>query len=159
MVTGLSPCAASRSRNGQRRCGPRRQTVKDRKHATSSGRGEGLADHCFCFFRAAAGRTHQRRNWAWLNPGFDASILDSESGVEQAVPIANRLVHDRVRRSAAGGAQPRTIFISVARQDAAMGAALEGLLRSRGIEGLLDESEIVPDQLMSYHARRSPAHS
>jgi nucleoside phosphorylase len=102
----------------------------------------------FAFLGGAAGRIYQRRNWARLNPGFDAAILDSELGVDQAVSIANRLVRDRVRRSTAGDARPKTIFISVARQDAAMGAALEGVLRSRGIEVVLGESEIVPDQMI-----------
>ncbi|WP_017232066.1 TIR domain-containing protein [Pandoraea sp. B-6] len=109
---------------------------------------KGLPIIPFAFLGGAAGRIYQRRNWARLNPGFDAAILDSERGVDQAVSIANRLVRDRVRRSTAGGAQPKTIFISVARQDAAMGAALEGVLRSHGIEVVLGESEIVPDQMI-----------
>lgn len=47
-----------------------------------------------------------------------------------------------------GGARPKTIFISVARQDAAMGAALDDVLKSYGIEVVLGESEIVSDQLI-----------
>lgn len=110
---------------------------------------KGLPIIPFAFLGGAAGRTYQRWNWTRLNPGFDASILKNESSVEQAVRIANHLILDRVRRSIAGDSRPKTVFISVARQDAAMGAALEGVLRSRGIETVLGESEIGPDQLIS----------
>lgn len=102
----------------------------------------------FAFLGGAAERIYRRRNWARLNPGFDATILDSEGGVAQAVLIANRLVSDRVRRSIEHDAKPKTIFISVARQDNAMGAALDDVIRSNGIEAVLGEREIVSDQLI-----------
>jgi nucleoside phosphorylase len=109
---------------------------------------KGLPIIPFAFLGGAAERIYRRRNWARLNPEFDATILDSEDSVEKAVLIANRLVRDRVRRSITNGAQPQTIFISVARQDTAMGAALRDVLRSRGIEAVLGETEIVSDQLI-----------
>ena len=109
---------------------------------------KGLPIIPFAFLGGAADRTYQRRNWARINPGFDPSILNSEGGVEQVVRIANHLVLDRVKRSIGGGASPKAIFISVARQDAAMGAALESVLQSRDIEAVLGESEIVADQMI-----------
>jgi hypothetical protein len=109
---------------------------------------KGLPIIPFAFLGGAAGRAYQRRNWARLNPEFDASILDSEGSVEQTVRIINHLVLDRIRRSKVGGARPKTVFVSVARQDAAMGTALEGVLRSHGIEAVLGESEIVPGQMI-----------
>lgn len=110
---------------------------------------KGLPIIPFAFLAGAAGRTYQRRNWTRLNPGFEASILKDESSVEQAVRIANRLILDRVKRSKVGDSRPKTVFISVASQDVAMGNALEGVLKSRGIDAVFGEREIVPDQLVS----------
>lgn len=109
---------------------------------------KGLPIIPFAFLGGAAGRTYRRRNWARCNPGFDASILESEGSVEQAVRIANHVVLDRVKRSIVSCARPKTVFISVAKQDAAMGAALGDVLMSYSIEVVLGESEIVPDQLI-----------
>ncbi|HEI9931157.1 phosphorylase family protein [Citrobacter freundii] len=103
----------------------------------------------FAFLGGAASRTYQRRNWADLNPGFDAAILDSEDKVEQVVAIANRLVSDRVKRSIASSDRPKSIFISVARQDAGMGAALEGVLKNHGIEAVLGDNEIDSSQMIT----------
>jgi nucleoside phosphorylase len=110
---------------------------------------KGLPIIPFAFLGGAAGRNYKRRDWARLNPGFGARILENESGVEQAVQIANRLILDRVKRSMGGDSRPKNVFISVARQDAAMGQALEDVLKSHGIEAVFGEREIVPDQLIS----------
>jgi len=109
---------------------------------------KGLPIVPFAFLGGAAGRTYQRRNWARLNPGFDTSVLAGDEGIEQAVPIANRLLLDRVKRSVVGGVRPKTVFVSVARQDAAMGSALEGVLSSQGIEVVLGDNEIGPGQMI-----------
>jgi hypothetical protein len=102
----------------------------------------------FAFLGGAAGRIYRRRSWARCNPEFDASILENEGSVEHAVRIANHMVLDRVKRPIVSGSRPKTIFISVARQDAAMGTALGDMLKSYGIEVVFGESEIVPDQLI-----------
>lgn len=109
---------------------------------------KGLPIIPFAFLGGAAERIYRRRNWARLNPGFEATFLNSASSVEKAVSIANRLIRDRVRRSIAHDAQPKTIFISVARQDSATGMVLDDALRGYGIEPLLGEREIVSDQLI-----------
>jgi hypothetical protein len=110
---------------------------------------KGLPVIPFAFLGGAAGRNYKRRDWARLNPGFDVSILERESGVEQAVQIANRLILDRIKRSMVGNSKHKTVFISLARQDAAMGRALEGVLTSHGITAVLGEREISPDELIS----------
>jgi hypothetical protein len=109
---------------------------------------KGLPIVPFAFLGGAAGRTYRRRNWARQNPGLDASILASDEGVEQAIPIANRLLLDRVKRSVAGGIRPKTVFVSVARQDAAIGSALESVLKSQGIEVVLGDNEIESGQMI-----------
>ncbi|CAM4102574.1 TIR domain-containing protein [Pseudomonas wadenswilerensis] len=109
---------------------------------------KGLPIIPFAFLGGVAKRIYRRRDWGRLNPGFDATILESEGSVEKAVSIANRLVRDRVRRSIAHSPKPKTIFISVARQDSAMGVALDDVLMSYGIEAVLGEREIVSDQLI-----------
>ncbi|MEA5672241.1 TIR domain-containing protein [Pseudomonas sp. MH2] len=109
---------------------------------------KGLPIIPFAFLGGVARRIYCRRDWARLNPGFDSTILDSEGSVEKAVSIANRLVRDRVRRSIANNSRPKTIFISVARQDSAMGVVLGDVLMSYGIEALFGESEIMSDQLI-----------
>jgi nucleoside phosphorylase len=110
---------------------------------------KGLPIVPFAFLGGAAGRAYERRNWTRLNPGFDASILKNESSVDEAVKISNRLILDRVRQYVASDSRPKRVFISVARQDSSMGAALESALRDDGIEAVLGESEITPDQLIS----------
>jgi nucleoside phosphorylase len=110
---------------------------------------KGLPIIPFAFLGGAAGRNYDRRDWGRLNPGFDAGILEKENSVEQAVQIANRLILDRVKRSMAAPSRPKSVFISVARQDAAMGQALEGVLKIHGIDTVFGEREIVPDQLVS----------
>lgn len=109
---------------------------------------KGLPIIPFAFWGGAAGRAYQRRNWERLNPGFDASILNSADGVDQVVSIANRLMLDRVKRVTMGGSRPKSVFISVAKQDAAVGAALEGVLKSQGIEAISGDGEIVSEQMI-----------
>lgn len=109
---------------------------------------KGLPIIPFAFLGGVADRIYRRRNWARLNPGFDARILESEGSIEKTVSISNHLVRDRAKRSIAPDTQPKTIFISVARQDAAMGMALDHVLKSYGIEPVLGDREIVSDQLI-----------
>lgn len=110
---------------------------------------KGLPIIPFAFLGGVAGRNCKRRDWARLNPGFDATILESESSVEQTVQIANQLILDRVKRSMTRDSRPKSVFISLARQDAAMGQALEGVLTGFGIQTTFGEREIVPDELIS----------
>ena len=109
---------------------------------------KGLPIVPFAFLGGAARRTYVRRNWARLNPGFDPAILESDDGVEQAVPIANRLLLDRIKRSVEGGGRPKTVFVSVARPDAAVGTALEGILNNQGLEVVLGDNLIEPGQMV-----------
>lgn len=110
---------------------------------------KGLPIIPFAFLGGAAGRNYKRRDWARLNPKFDAKILENKSGVDQVVQIANRLILDRVRRSTVSDSRPKNVFISVARQDAAMGQALEDVLKTHGIEAVFGEREFMPNQLIS----------
>ncbi|WP_218563521.1 TIR domain-containing protein [Pseudomonas sp. RW405] len=109
---------------------------------------KGLPIVPFAFLGGVAERIHRRRNWAQLNPDFDASILNSEGSIGKTVSIANHLLRDRVKRSRSCNAQPKTIFISVARQDEAMGEALDDELRNHGIEAVLGDREITFSQLI-----------
>ena len=109
---------------------------------------KGLPIVPFAFLGGAARRSHERRNWARLSPGFDPSVLDTDEGIKQAVLIANRLLVERVERSIAGGDRPKTIFISVANQDAAMGAALGDVLRAQGLEAILGDNLLEPGQMV-----------
>lgn len=110
---------------------------------------KGLPIFPFAFPSGPAGRAYQRRKWARLNPGFDVSVLANDNSIEQAVPIANRLLLDRIKRLVVGGVRPKIVFVSVARQDAAVGSALEGALNSQGIEVVLGDNEIGPGQIVS----------
>jgi hypothetical protein len=48
----------------------------------------------FAFLGGAAKRAFARRDWKRLNPGIDASILETEHGIEKGIEIANQ-VHPR----------------------------------------------------------------
>ncbi|WP_346891545.1 TIR domain-containing protein [uncultured Roseibium sp.] len=102
----------------------------------------------FAFLGGAAQRSYLRRNWVRLNPDFDPSILESDRGIEQTVSVINRLLLDRVKRSMAGGVPPKTVFVSVARPDAAMGAALKNLLQSKGLEALMGDNILESGQMV-----------
>ncbi len=109
---------------------------------------KGLPIVPFAFLGGAALRAYQRRDWTRLHAGFDAAVLTHDEGVEQTVAIANRLLLDRVKRSISGGQRPKTVFISVARLDAAMARTLESVLKSLGIEVVLGDDEIEPGQMV-----------
>lgn len=109
---------------------------------------KGLPIVPFAFLGGAARRSYERRNWSRLNPGFDPSILHTDEGIDQAVSIANQLLVDRVKRAASGGARPKTIFISVANQDAAMGEALGRALHGQGLEAVFGDNLLEPGQMV-----------
>ncbi|OAN54973.1 TIR domain-containing protein [Sphingobium sp. TCM1] len=109
---------------------------------------KGLPIVPFAFLGGAALRTYQRRDWKRLHPGFDASILANDEGIEQAVAIANRLLLDRVKRSISGGDRPKAVFVSVASSDAAMASALGNELKSLGVEVILGDNEIEAGQMV-----------
>ena len=56
---------------------------------------------------------------------------------------------DRLRQLAGDAERPKTVFISVARQDSAMAEALGQALTDRGIEVVLGDHEIRSDQMVS----------
>jgi nucleoside phosphorylase len=109
---------------------------------------KGLPIIPFAFLGGAAGRAFARRDWENLNPGFDASILKSDQGIEQTIDIANRLLIDRVNQAVGGTKKPRTVFVSFAHQDSEMANALVSSLKTRGVEVLIGDSEVRTNQMI-----------
>lgn len=102
----------------------------------------------FAFLGGAARRAFGRRDWTLLNPGFDASVLTQADGVGHAVEIASRLAVDRMKRMASAGEKPKTVFMSVARQDAEMARVLGEILEGQGIQPVVGDHEIRSDQMI-----------
>ncbi|MEH3120766.1 MAG: toll/interleukin-1 receptor domain-containing protein [Sphingomonas phyllosphaerae] len=75
-------------------------------------------------------------------------MLNDAEGVERTVEIVNRLTVDRVLQSTSGGGRPKTIFVSVARQDASYASAIAGILKGRGLEVIFGDNEIGPDRMV-----------
>jgi nucleoside phosphorylase len=109
---------------------------------------KGLPIVPFSFLGGAARRAFDRRDWARLNPGFDTSVLTKPEGVGHAVEIASRLVLDRVKRMATAAEKPKTVFMSVARQDAEVADVLGAYLESQGVRALVGDHEIRSDQMI-----------
>jgi hypothetical protein len=109
---------------------------------------KGLPIVSFAFLGGAAQRAYARRDWAGLNPEFDASIMTKDDGIEQTIDIANRLLVERVTRTFGGAKKPRTVFISFTHQDSAMANVLASSLRNRGIEALIGDDEMRSDQMI-----------
>lgn len=109
---------------------------------------KGLPIVPFSFLGGAARRAFDRRDWTRLNPGFDTSVLSKQEGVGHAVEIASRLVLDRVKGMASAAEKPKTVFMSVARQDAEMANVLSSYLKHQGIEALVGDHEIRSDQMI-----------
>jgi nucleoside phosphorylase len=109
---------------------------------------KGLPVVPFAFLGGAALRSFQRRDWQRLHPGFDVSALTADTGVEQTVSIANRLLMDRMKRSIPSEGRPRTVFVSVARADCKMAVALADALKTTGIDVVLGDGEIGADQMI-----------
>jgi nucleoside phosphorylase len=109
---------------------------------------KGLPIVSFSFLGGAAERACARRDWESLNPGFDASIMAKDDGIEQTIDIANRLLVDRVSRAFVSARRPRTVFVSFAHQDSAMAEVVASSLRSQGIEVLIGDDEIRVNQMI-----------
>lgn len=109
---------------------------------------KGLPIIPFSFLGGVARRTFERRDWTRLSPGFDASVLTSIDGIEQTIEIANRLLVDRVRQSEDSAKRPGVVFVSFARQDTTMANALRQYLKNEGVEVLIGDNEIRPDQMI-----------
>lgn len=109
---------------------------------------KGLPVVPFSFLGGAARRAFDRRDWARLNPGFDTSVLIKPEGVGHAVEITTRLVLDRVKRMATAAEKPKTVFMSVARQDAEFANVLGAYLESQGVHALVGDHEIRSDQMI-----------
>lgn len=109
---------------------------------------KGLPIIPFAFLGGVAQRSYERRDWSRLNPGFDSSILCDIDGVEHTIEIANRLMLDRMQSSPCPE-RPKVVFVSFAHQDSAMANALRAALLKEGIEVLVGDEEIRPDQMIT----------
>jgi TIR domain len=104
----------------------------------------------FTFLGGAAHRAFARRDWKHLNPGFDASILEKEHGIDHTIEIANRMIIDRVARVSGRSAQKlKRVFLSFAHHDSAMASAMKSFLLDRGVEVLVGDDEIRADQMIA----------
>jgi len=101
----------------------------------------------FSFLGGAAQRLFKRRDWERLHPGFDASILEQENGIEKTIEIANRFVTD-VFSTSCRTAKPDTFFVSRAAHDSEIADALFNHLKTRGYNVLLGDEEIREDQMI-----------
>jgi nucleoside phosphorylase len=111
--------------------------------------GKGLPIIPFVFLGGAARRAFDRRDWKSLNPGFDTSILQQRKGIEKTIEIANRLVIDRVARSAGSTQKPEKVFLSFAHQDSTLARSLEAFLKEQGIEVLIGDDQARTDQMLT----------
>ncbi|MBU1316008.1 MAG: TIR domain-containing protein [Alphaproteobacteria bacterium] len=102
----------------------------------------------FSFLGGAAQRANQRRDWARLNPDIDVSFFAEDIGIEQTIRIANMMQARRVSRAFSAKGTPQTIFISRASQDAGVAQDFANALRLRGIEALIGDDEVRPDQMV-----------
>lgn len=101
----------------------------------------------FAFLGGVAQRVYDRRDWSRLHPGFDASILKDVDGIDHTIKIANQLLVDRMQLGESSE-RPKVVFISFAHQNAEMANVLRVALVSLGIEVLVGDDEIRPDQMI-----------
>src|SRR5262249_964032 len=78
----------------------------------------------YTFLKGAAQRAFARSDWEELHPKIAPTILDSQDGIEKVVEIANQLIVDRVAFENKILSTPKTVFISRAKDDAAVALAL-----------------------------------
>ena len=74
--------------------------------------------------------------------------MERDTGINQVIEIANRLIIDRVNRESGSQRRPERVFLSFAHQDAETANALASSLGKRQIEVLIGDAEIRSDQMI-----------
>lgn len=103
----------------------------------------------FAFLGGVAKRAFARRDWKRLNPGIDASILETEQGIINTIEVANQMIVDRVARNTASMKKPQTFFVSFSHKDSVTANALIQFLKNKGLEVLTGSNEIRTDQMVA----------
>jgi nucleoside phosphorylase len=102
----------------------------------------------FAFLGGAAKRAYARKDWKHLVPDLDATIMESDSGIDQTIDIANRLMRERIGRSYKSNTKPRTLFVSASRKDCFEGNIVIDFLKAQGLEVLTGENQTRNDQMI-----------
>jgi nucleoside phosphorylase len=101
----------------------------------------------YTFLKGAAQRAFARSDWEVLHPKINPTVMGSEVSIRKVIEIANQVILDRVSFENRILSTPKTVFISRAKEDAAIAESLSNDLKNSNIEVLMGDRLIGPRQM------------